>query len=71
MKPRGGPIEPQKWGVSTKKGNKVYLHIVDCPEDELIVDFGKLKLASASFYKDKSPAKFFESKRGDTICLAS
>lgn len=26
---RGGPIAPQNWGVTTRKGNKVYVHILD------------------------------------------
>lgn len=25
---RGGPFKPAKWGVSTSKGNKIYLHIL-------------------------------------------
>ena len=25
---RGGPFKPTDWGVSTRKGNKVYLHIL-------------------------------------------
>jgi alpha-L-fucosidase len=26
---RGGPIAPQKWGVTTKKGDKIFSHIKD------------------------------------------
>ena len=26
---RGGPVAPQKWGVTTRKGDKVYVHILD------------------------------------------
>src|SRR5581483_505426 len=26
---RGGPVAPQKWGVTTQKGNKVYVHVLD------------------------------------------
>ena len=25
---RGGPFKPTDWGVSTRKGNKIYLHIL-------------------------------------------
>jgi alpha-L-fucosidase len=32
---RGGPIRPRGWGVSTRKGNKVYLHILNWQDDYL------------------------------------
>jgi alpha-L-fucosidase len=33
---RGGPISPRPWGVTTQKGNKTYVHVLDW-EDELLV----------------------------------
>lgn len=35
---RGGPFRPQPWGVSTSKGQTVYLHVLNWPKD------GKLTL---------------------------
>lgn len=32
---RGGPISPRAWGVTTKKAGKVYLHVLEWP-DELL-----------------------------------
>jgi len=32
---RGGPIKPRVWGVSTQKGDTVYLHILDWNDDYL------------------------------------
>jgi alpha-L-fucosidase len=32
---RGGPIKPRVWGVSTEKGDTVYLHILDWNDDYL------------------------------------
>ena len=29
---RGGPIAPQPWGVTTRKGNRVYVHVLDAPD---------------------------------------
>ncbi len=36
---RGGPFIPgdSKWGVSTRKGNKIYLHILNWPDDSLVL----------------------------------
>jgi alpha-L-fucosidase len=32
---RGGPITPRSWGVSTHKGDKVYLHVLDWQDEYL------------------------------------
>lgn len=29
---RGGPYKPTDWGVSTRKGNKIFLHLLNWPE---------------------------------------
>lgn len=31
---RGGPVEPQNWGVSTRKQEDIYLHLLDTPEPD-------------------------------------
>jgi alpha-L-fucosidase len=33
---RGGPLAPQTWGVSTQKGNFIYLHFFKMPSEEFI-----------------------------------
>lgn len=32
---RGGPVPPRPWGVTTRKDNKVYVHILDWQDDDL------------------------------------
>ncbi len=34
---RGGPIEPKSWGVSTQKGNKIYLHILNWEKEPISI----------------------------------
>ena len=34
---RGGPITPRPWGVTTRKGNKVYVHVLDWPDEWLLL----------------------------------
>ncbi|MEJ2704586.1 MAG: alpha-L-fucosidase, partial [Sedimentisphaerales bacterium] len=34
---RGGPFRPGTWGASTHKGNSIYVHVLDWPEDRLIL----------------------------------
>ncbi len=39
---RGGPVPPQSWGVTTRKGNAVYLHVLADTDPVIAVpDFGK------------------------------
>ena len=32
---RGGPIAPRPWGVTTQKGGKIYVHVLDWTDDVL------------------------------------
>ncbi|MBK8060783.1 MAG: alpha-L-fucosidase [Gemmatimonadetes bacterium] len=32
---RGGPVSPRPWGVTTRKANKIYVHILDWMDDDL------------------------------------
>jgi alpha-L-fucosidase len=34
---RGGPIPPHPWGVTTRKGNTVYVHVLDLPDASLLL----------------------------------
>jgi alpha-L-fucosidase len=34
---RGGPVTPRPWGVTTQKGNTVYVHVLDWPDGALLV----------------------------------
>ncbi len=40
---RGGPFKPSDWGVSTRKGNTIYLHVLNLPGTStkiVLPDFG-------------------------------
>jgi len=32
---RGGPIKPRPWGVTTRKGSRIYVHVLDWPDEVL------------------------------------
>jgi alpha-L-fucosidase len=34
---RGGPIAPRPWGVTTRKGSRVYVHVLDAPDTTLLL----------------------------------
>lgn len=34
---RGGPVSPRPWGVTTRKGNTVYVHVLEWPDAAILV----------------------------------
>ena len=34
---RGGPVTPRPWGVTTKKGDRVFVHVFDSPDAALLL----------------------------------
>jgi len=66
---RGGPIPPKTWGVTTQKGNNVYVHLLN-PEDNnlLLPDFGK-KIKNITLFNTTTKVKFRQDTFGITISL--
>jgi alpha-L-fucosidase len=64
---RGGPIGPHPWGVTTQKGNKVYVHVLDWPDPTLLLPVLAGQVTSAYALKDH--AKLEYSKSGDGLLL--
>jgi alpha-L-fucosidase len=50
---RGGPVTPRPWGVTTQAGKRVYIHVLDWPDDRLFVPL-KGKIRSARLLRDGS-----------------
>lgn len=66
---RGGPVTPRSWGVTTWKGNKVYVHILN-PEDSslLLPDFGK-KVKNITLFGTATKVKFKQDAFGISISV--
>ncbi|MBN8577079.1 MAG: alpha-L-fucosidase [Cytophagales bacterium] len=64
---RGGPLTPREWGVTTQKGNKVYLHILKWYDETLTLPKLGKKVMSAKIFIDKTPVKFVENEFGLSI----
>ena len=43
---RGGDIPPHDWGVTTRRGDKLYVHVLDLQDDALYLPLGQ-RIASA------------------------
>lgn len=57
---RSGPLTPRPWGVTTRKGNKVYLHILNWQDPILSMPKLPQKVKAARLLKDGSKLEFLE-----------
>ncbi|HEY9046227.1 MAG TPA: alpha-L-fucosidase [Ohtaekwangia sp.] len=64
---RGGPLTARDWGVTTQKGNKVYIHVLDWTDESLTLPSWGKKIKSAKLFSDKSTVKFIENEFGITL----
>ncbi len=66
---RAGLIEPRDWGVTTQKGNKLFVHILNLKEEGLYLPIKGNKIKSAVTFADKMPVKFIQDKDGVLLKL--
>ena len=60
---RGGDVAPQAWGVSTRKGNRLFIHVLDWQETTLRLPL-KAKVKKAVQFVDGTPVTFRQDKDG-------
>ncbi|MGM9811515.1 MAG: alpha-L-fucosidase [Muribaculaceae bacterium] len=60
---RGGLVAPHNWGVTTIKGNKLYVHILDLKDPELYLPLSE-RITGAKLFKDGTPVKYTVTKSG-------
>lgn len=58
-----GDIPAQEWGVTTRKGERLFVHILNCSEKELLLPLDR-KVKRAFTFADKQPVKFKKTKEG-------
>jgi len=61
---RGGFIGPRDWGVTTQKGNSLFVHILNLKDDVLYLPMQGKKVRLAKQFIDKKPVKFEEVSGG-------
>ena len=64
---RGGIVAPHDWGVSTQRGNKLYIHILNCMDSSLFVPLGNHKVKSALVYATGKPVNYTKTGNGITL----
>ena len=66
---RGGPVSPRTWGVTTQKENKVYVHILNAEDNNLLIpDFGK-KVKNITLFTTGIKLKFKQDTFGIAISV--
>ena len=65
---RGGAVAPHDWGVTTQKGNKLFVHILNLKDKGLFLPLSR-KIKKSIAFKDKSPVKFKQDKQGAVLYL--
>lgn len=66
---RGGIVPPQSWGVSTMKGNKLYLHIINYNDTKLNIPLNGNKIKCATPYGERTKLELEKGKYSTTIVL--
>lgn len=67
---RSGIVPPHDWGVTTQKGNKLYVHILNLQDKGLFLPITDQKIKKAVMFTDKTPVKFTQDKQGVVLKLA-
>ena len=61
-----GDIQAQEWGVTTRKGNRLFVHIFDLKTKELQLPL-TCKVAKAYTFEDKKDIQFVKNENGVTL----
>ncbi len=66
---RGGPVSPKSWGVTTQKENKVFVHIMNLEDNNLLIpDFGK-KIKNITVYNSAVKLKYKQDGFGIAVSI--
>jgi alpha-L-fucosidase len=66
---RGGPIPPRPWGVTTQKGNRVFVHVLDWQDTQLSLPPLPAPIRGATLLSDGSRVPFRTAREGVTLTL--
>ena len=66
---RSGPVPPRSWGATTRRGDTVFVHVLDWPDPLLALPPLGARVRSARLLKGGSPVPFQQSGAGVTLQL--
>ena len=68
---RAGEVAPQPWGVTTRRGDTTYVHILDLEGTELLLPVTGRRVKRATTFKDGSPVRHERTDEGILLHLDS
>ena len=67
---RGGQVEPREWGVTTQKGNKTFVHILNAEDTGIFLPISKdKKVKSCVQFDNRTPVRYTQDKDGILLRL--
>lgn len=66
-----GDIPPRDWGATTRKGDRLYIHILDLQDDSLFLPLKDCKITAAQCVNDGKRLKFIRDKDGVLLKLGT
>jgi alpha-L-fucosidase len=66
---RAGPVSPRAWGVTTRRGDTVFVHVLDWPDRTLSLPDPGARVVRASMMRDGAAVGVAQSANGVTLTL--
>ena len=66
---RGGPVSPRAWGATTRRGDTVFVHVLDWPDRSLSLPTLGAHVVHAAMMKNDAKVDFVESRDAVTLTL--
>ncbi len=66
---RGGPVTPRSWGVTTQKGNKVFVHVMNLEDPNLLIPYFGKKVKRVTQFTTGSQLKFKQDQFGIAVTI--
>jgi alpha-L-fucosidase len=66
---RGGPVPPRDWGATTRRGDRIYVHVLDWPDPTLLVPPLGARVRAARLLRDGSAVEFVQHDLGVLLKL--
>lgn len=66
---RGGPVDPQVWGVTTQKGNRIFIHILNWQDEHFLFPKIDKQITGIQSFSSGKKVKFKKTDYGTVIEL--
>jgi alpha-L-fucosidase len=66
---RGGPIPPRSWGVTTRRGDSVFVHVLDWPDPALTIPWAGNRVVRAAMLQNGAAVEFTQTAADLTLRL--